>query len=336
MTWTKELKMPYTERQMDVLDSALDKESNAYILAKVFHDNSNSDKKKKKDKEANYHIELFRISQESTEIGITKVEIKDKFVQRLWLYESPDNFMVCAGLYNNGKDWKGTDGFVIFKMKKEGGIYDSSFHEIPVQILNDYVKNKTKKKNNDDEEDGEAQLQNFVLNKLQINSDGSLILMGEQFFIKTVKSPNDINVYFHYHDILAAKIDPAGRLAWITKIPKKQVGRKNPGGMSYKHLFANNKHYFLFLDNVKNYNLPPDEEPSKHSDGMGGYLTSYKVDDITGERENSSVFNVRDIEEMTIYQFATNRIVKTGEDEFIVEVYKKKKEDVMIKVKMKK
>jgi hypothetical protein len=335
--WNNELKMPYTERRMDVLDYTIDKEANAYILAKVFHDDSNDDKKRKKDTEANYHVELFRIKANSDKVQITKIENKEKFINRLWLYESPDDYMLCAGFYNKGKNADNVDGLITFKVKKEGGIYDSTSHEIPLEVLNEHVKNRTKKKNERKDEDGEAEFSNLILDKIEINKDGSIVLMGEQYFVKThyrANKINDIYYTYHYYDILVAKIDPAGKLAWMKKLPKKQVGLKGIGGMSYKHFFANNNHYLVFLDNVKNFNLPVDKTPALHSDGQGGYFTSYKNNDATGESVNSSIFNVRDIDDMTIYQFGINRILKTGEDEFAVEVYKKKTEDVMIKVKM--
>src|SRR5690606_27346075 len=54
--WANEYTMPYTERRMDVEDFAVDSDGNGYLLAKVFHDDSNKDKKKRKDEEANYHM----------------------------------------------------------------------------------------------------------------------------------------------------------------------------------------------------------------------------------------------------------------------------------------
>ncbi|HEU0136808.1 MAG TPA: hypothetical protein VFQ50_05915 [Flavobacterium sp.] len=159
--------------------------------------------------------------------------------------------------------------------------------------------------------------------------------MGEQYFKVVHRSAKHTYITYHYNDILITKIDAAGKLAWMKKLPKKQMGMKGLGGMSYKHFYANNHHYLVFLDNVKNFNLPVDKTPALHSDGQGGYFTSYKIDDTTGASINSSVFNVRDVEDMTIYQFAIGRIVETEDNAFMVEVYKKKKEDVMIKVTMK-
>ncbi|HEU0136807.1 MAG TPA: hypothetical protein VFQ50_05910, partial [Flavobacterium sp.] len=58
----------------------------------------------------------------STDINITKIEVKDKFISRLWLYESPDDYMVCAGFYNKGKTSRNADGIMVFKVKKDGAI----------------------------------------------------------------------------------------------------------------------------------------------------------------------------------------------------------------------
>ena len=66
----REIKMPYTERRMDNLDYQLDNEGNLYLLTKVFHDDSNDDKKRSKDELANYHLELFFIKNETNELKI--------------------------------------------------------------------------------------------------------------------------------------------------------------------------------------------------------------------------------------------------------------------------
>jgi hypothetical protein len=340
--WNNELKMPYTERRMDILDYTIDREANAYILAKVYHDDSNDDKKSRKDKEANYHVEMFRVAAGSDKIDITKIDVKDKFINGLWIYESPGDYMVCAGFYNNGKNFSAADGIMVFKARKQGGIFDTSFNEIPLDVINQNLKAKHKRKNEKKEkekdEDGEgpgAELQNLVMDKIQVNSDNSLVLVGEQYFrVAHYTSKGGVYYSYHYNDILVAKIDPAGSMAWIKKLPKKQTGMRGQGGMSYKHFFANNNHYLLYLDNIKNFNLPDDKTPALHSDGKGGYFTSYKINDATGDAVNSSVFDMRNVDDMTMYQFATNRILKISENEFVIEFYKKKKEDVMMKVKM--
>jgi hypothetical protein len=339
--WNNELKMPYTERRMDILDYTMDRQANTYILAKVFHDDSNDDKKRKRDKEANYHVELFRIPAGTNTIDITKIEVKDKFINGLWIYESPGDYMVCAGFYNNGKNFASADGMMVFKVKKDGEIYDKSFNEIPLEIVNQNLsgrqqrKNEKKEKKQEEEGEGEgAEVRAFVMDKIQVNSDGSLVLVGEQYYTVIHYSQKTTYVSYHYEDILLAKIDADGKMNWIKKLPKKQAGIRGLGGMSYKHFFVNDNHYVLYLDNVKNYNLPADKKPAVHSDGKGGYFTSYKINDTTGEATSGSVFDMRNVDDMTMYQFSVGRIIEISKDEFAIEFYKKKKEDVMMKVKM--
>lgn len=44
---------------------------------------------------------------------------------------------------------------------------------------------------------------------------------------------------------------------------------------------------------------------------------------------------MKDAKGMKLYQFAPSRTVQVGDEEFIFEAYKKKKEDVMVKVRLK-
>ncbi|MFP9115946.1 hypothetical protein ACLI1A_18560 [Flavobacterium sp. RHBU_3] len=333
--WRKELTMPYTERRMDLLDFTIDKDANAYLLAKVFHDDSNDDKKHKKDEKPNYHLEIFRVNAGSSNIDITKVDFQDKFLKKLTLYSHEDH-LICAGFYNKGKSTGSVDGIMLFKVKPDGVIYDSSSHEIPFEILNEFASKKAKKKNKKDEEDDEAEFANLDLDKLVIEKDGSVVFVGEQYYEVTVNTGKSVRIIDHYADMLISKVDASGKLAWMKRLPKHQVGSSGIGGMSYKHFYANDNHYIVYLDNVKNLNLPPDEYPAIHTDGAGGYLTSYKINDATGESVKSSILNVRDLTNISFHNFGVGKIVKAGEDAFIVEVANKEKQSVMLKVVMKK
>lgn len=337
-----EVTMPYTERRMNNLDYQLDKKGNLYLLTKIFHDDSNDEKKRRSDTEANYHVELFTIKSGSTKIDISKFENKDKFINKLWLFDTDKDFIVCGGFYSNSKSgFDDSDGIVAFKIKADGTIYDQSFHEIPTEVINQYESEKTKRKNEKKERKGDdPTFADLELRDMVVNADGSIVFVGEQYFVVThttysAQGGARTTYTYHYCDMLVSKIKADGSLAWMKKIPKNQSGARGKGGMSYKYFNANNNHFIVFLDNVKNIDLPLDKAPERHSDGHGGYLTAVKISDTDGSLSKGSILNARDVEDFKIYQFSTNRIVKTSENSFMLEVYKKKKEDIMIKVELK-
>jgi hypothetical protein len=337
--WSKEVKMPYTEKKMNNIDYSVDSKGNPYILTTVYDDNT-TDIKKGKDDKANYHIELLRINRNSNVIDITPISIKDKFINKIWLYEGAGNYMICAGYYNNGKDLSAADGVILLKVGSDGKTYDISSYEIPLEILNQYVSLRTQKKNEKADDNDKAQFAELELRELHIEKDGSILLIGEQHFItsRTYYSSSGGSrtvYYYHYNDLLITKIDASGKLAWMKKIPKRQVGMNGRGGMGYKYISDRDNHYFVFLDNEKNLNLSVDNAPASHSDGAGGFLTAYKLADSNGAMSKYSIFNTRDVQGIEIFQFTTSRIMPLSPGLFTVEAYKKKKEDILIKVLLK-
>jgi len=336
--WGNEFKMPYTERQMNLLDYAIDPEGNIYALVKKFHDDSNKDRKKKV---INYHLELFKYEKNTKALTTTKINIGDTYISDVGLYINDNKEIYCAGYYDKGKSNSGIDGVFVFKTTDIDNITDKNFYEIPVEVLNQYVKKKTQKKNNRKDKKGKADYEALELRKLFFYEDGSLAVIGEQYYVKVHTSTSSkgsvrTTYTYHYNDILISKINASGNLEWMKKIPKRQKGSRGLGGMSFTHFYTNNNHYFIYLDNIKNANLSMNKIPALHSDKMGGYLTSCKVSDFSGDVSKGSIFNSRRLKGgMAAHQFDTYRIVQTKDDEFVVEVYKKKKEDILIKVKIK-
>lgn len=348
--WNKDFKMPYTERRMDLLDYAIDTKGDGYMLAKIFKDDSNKDKKKKKDKNANYHLELFKLNKDNADIKKTRIELDNSFINELKLFESEKGFMYLAGYYNNGlrgkvnkghlfgkeEKKKNADGVVLFKFSLDGELVSKDSHEIPNEIINQYISDRSADRNEKRDDKEGLEFENLYLDNLILNSDGSVLLVGEQFRLIEKRTTKRVYYVYLYRNILVSKINADGSLAWMAKVPKNQVGKNGKGGMSYTYLHSKGNHHLIFLDNVKNMDLPLNEFPYKHSDGQGGYLTSYKINDASGSVSKGSVFDSRNLDNDTkAHQFNTNRILKTSEDTFIVEVYKKKKEDVLIKVEIK-
>jgi len=327
--WNEEVRMPYTESKMDNLDYYVNNKGDAFILTRVFTDNSHKMKVTKG--RANYRIELLKIVKGNTKIDKNAISLGARIINSIGLYQVNDNNLVLGGYYGKD-DARDADGLFVFNIDASGKIINKMTYEFPLSFLNQNATNKEERKNNRKGKD-EAEFGNLHMKKIVVSDDGSVTLIGEQAYFKIHINAKRIDVDFYYRDMVISKIDAGGKLLWNKRLPKFQHGR-NTGrmDMSFDHFMGNGNHYFLFLDNERNRDLAPDESPKIHQSGAGGWLTAYKVDAETGYVTKSYLLNSREVNDISIYQFNTNRISEISGNEFIFEVYKKQKEDVLIKV----
>ena len=337
----KEIKMPYTERRIKNLDYQIDGKGNLFLLSKVFHDDSQEDKKSKSDTEANYHIEIFTVKLGSDKIIIAKLEDKDKFVNSLQLFDDQKSSgIIAGGYYSNGKGKNfqdNSDGVLTFKVKEDGSIADKNYYDIPVEIINQYESTKTKNRNERKEENGEGAKFTFLkLKNLKLLEDGSIVLIGEQFIENTQNSLNGGGqiTTIKYNDILVAKINSDGKLGWMRKVPKQQFGFAANDG-TFKFLSTSDNLFLLYLDNIKNIDLTPDQEPVRHINGEGGYLTSVKMDLADGSFTKTSILNTRDVENFKLQRFSPFNTVDLNDNSFVIEAPRSKTEEVMVKITLK-
>ncbi len=331
--WKEEVMMPYSEKKMDILKKTVDKNANVLLVAKVFKDNSTDDKKSKQGP-ANYQIEVLKIAAGTKSVQKTSIDVGDKFIKYINIFEIA-NKIACSGYFANGKDMDAIAGVFLFKLSIDGIVEDTKFYEIPLEILkmNISKNEKAKAEKSKDKSNSLTDIDNLELSQVIVIGDGSVILIGEQVF---TTSGGD-SFHFHYDNMLITKINADGTLAWMKKLPKRQTGTQGQRGMSffYDYNSKSDAHNFLFLDNEKNKTLGSDEVPAEHTDGAGGFLTSYSVDHKTGKVNKSYIFDVKMVKGIPIFQFQVDRIFANNLDEYFMEVYKKEKEDVLIKLFLK-
>ncbi len=329
--------MPYTEAKMDELGFTVDSRGNTYLLAKVYE----GEKKRVKDDEGFvlYTLEMIKFDVATQEMTKSKLVLPERHIASIDLKETNDQQMLAVGYFANGSRKEiGVDGVFFAKVNAAGELTNMKSYEIPLEILNqNATKRELKNNKKKEEKDGKgAQLANLLYDDIEIYPDGSMLIVGEQFHVvvHTVSNGKTTSTYYtyHYDDILATRIAADGSLLWMKRLPKEQRGGAAVGGMSYKLIRTNNSFYFLYLDNLKNLNLPADQDPETHVDGQGGFLTSYKIDDITGKVTKLSIFDMRDVGGIEVFQFSPRRLFQSAPGEFMTEVYKKKKEDILIKI----
>ena len=165
------------------------------------------------------------------------------------------------------------------------------------------------------------------------------MVIGEVDYVRNEMYGTSQQSVRHFGNMVMTKIGADGKLIWEKKLPKNQACISNSVasveslGMFYAK--GAGSHYILFVDNRKNANLTLDQPAVPHKGGLGGYLTAYKVDDATGNVEKHLILDLTNINGQKAYQFRVNRILEVIDKTFALEVYIKKKQDMMVRMKIK-
>lgn len=299
--WGNVFTMPYTEAVMDNLDFSIDSKGNAYVLAKVY----DSDSRKEKDKSTGapaYHFEIMKFSKDNKKIGITNISLEDYFIRETSLIENSLNELIVACTYSKRSKGRGTDGVFLATLDQAGKLsnFKKGYYEFPLEDLKKFesARSKRKMERKDDYEAPNLHVRNVV-----VEPDGGVFLACEESYRVTTTTYNGISwttyTTYYYEDMLGTKIDGAGKFEWLRKIPKKQMGTRGRGTMSFKLVSDASGYYFLYLDNLKNLNMDDNDVPKTHVDGLGGQVMVSKLD-RSGVLSKDLLFDTRE-EEMMIF-----------------------------------
>ncbi len=304
--WSKpNVKMPYTENKLSIIDFHGDKDGNFLLLSKVFNDEST---KEIVDNAPNFHYEILKFSKDANGRSIN-FNFDDKYVSQIIIFEDPKFNIVCSGFYAN-KDKNGklkankskVDGSFILKLNAASDKmekFQQGFYEIPNEVFREYEKGIAAKKLEKGNEKGEDQsAYNILLRKVIFNEDGSAVLVGEEYYRSVVTHNNGRNITYTYHyyfkDVLVQYIGKDGAQSWVKKVPKNQHGINSTWGLSVRVLPYKGSNYLFFLDDMKNINLPKDKAPVTHIAGWGGVLMAVRLDEV-GEMKKTKVFDTREV-----------------------------------------
>lgn len=298
--YNAEIEMPYSEYDMNILDYEIDSRGNIYLLASVRINNSlDGEVSREKDAKNQYRYELIRVNQSNNTLQAIKINLQNKYVKSAILSEDLNHDIVISGYYSDMKNSSGSNGAYITRLEYENNsVKDvrTTYCEFPSEILKAYESERTKRKMEKKEDKGQdLEASNLSLDKVVFYPDGSVMVIGEEYYVIQHTYYNGRSTYttytYYYNAILVLKADKNGNTLWCNKIPKFQSG-SGTADLSYHHHNYNGEDYFFYLDNIKNLNLPLTEAPAPHSAGAGGYLTCVKIDK-NGKMDKSSIFDIR-------------------------------------------
>ena len=348
--WGKDVEMPYTEARMDNIDYAIGSNGDVFILTEVMKEGET----RKFDREGNpnFDNQLIAISESGVDVNASEINVQGKFVTQASFFEGKDDALMIAGFYGNKRGIQ-TDGIFYCSLTKDGKQADFKNFEIPLELIKQYMSQRNQERLERKEDKGkDLGMTNMVLRDILIHDDGSIFFAAEKYYVVvTTDSKTGSTRYdYYFEEMLAAKLDKNGELVYMKKLPKRQHSSSGGSGfgfgsfigvsflrnseLSYKLVQSKDHYYIMFLDNVKNLELDENKVPARHEQGKGGFLTAYQINKTSGAVKKLSILDTRDAQGYELFQFSPKRIVELGNNEFGVEFYIKKKQDMMIRIKI--
>ncbi|MEX1003281.1 MAG: hypothetical protein WDZ35_14270 [Crocinitomicaceae bacterium] len=208
--------------------------------------------------EIKHHI--FEVS-EGGKLNDYLIDLQEKYIYDYTYETNPEGNLVCSGFYGEPKRDGVAGGFFLRINKVSRAIEEASFKDFPLEFItagwSDRSKKKAKKRK--DKGKGNPTLYSYDIRNVVALDDGGAILTAEQYYVRVV-TYRDANgntrttYYYYYNDIIVMKLNNSGKFDWYAKIPKFQVST-NDGGYysSYSFHVGKEKLYFMFNDNIKNF-----------------------------------------------------------------------------------
>jgi len=287
--WGGEFEMPYTEYRIKKPEFSVDPTGNVSMVAEIRGEGDVAD-----------HYEVMQFKKGSATPVISKVETANFFITEPKLVYNPVHGMMFVATYSKTKETISPNGiFVATLSNAKAEKFKQGLYDFPVEEIKKF---ETKGKQEKLERD--PKVKGLHLIELDVNSKGDLFIRCEELFYD-----GDTNLY---DNMYCMKINAAGNMEWTRKLPKKVINGENK---SMVKVLENESGYYLFyLDNIKNKDLPEDQEPAKHNNSFGGYLVMTHISNtgvVTKEwLQNMALEEVR-LNPATLYKMPGGKFMAT-------------------------
>jgi hypothetical protein len=334
MIYDKEVELPELNKDVSIVDYDIDNDGNVYALAMI---NEKKDKtsNSKSEKVNNYTYKFFIARKESDEFIEYEFDI-ERYINSM-TFSVQDGEIFCSGFWGKNNSYD-ISGVYTLKLDAENGeelVQD--VYEFDDEFVNEfYTEGQVEKA---EKRGAELDVPLIDLNHFEVLPDGSAILIGEQFYTRTVcysdgKGGQTCRTYYYYNDIVATRIDPAGEILWSKKIPKKSVSGGGIGHLRYYYTHLKGTLYFFYNDHpdnfdqtdLKKYKSTPSYLPQLFSKkGCDFVCTSINIE---GEAEKILVHNSA----TDFYTVAPISLSKLDNEHLIGEAYMKGGKEMLVRL----
>jgi hypothetical protein len=270
--------LPFKDEEMYLEQKIVDENANVYFLLKVRDPNHNWSK-----------LTVVRYRKSEKTPDIIPVGLGDKQPQSFKLTEDLAGHINLMGYYfQNEKAIIG--GMYLFQLNAQGKAFENigkGFYELPESLMIAYeTSHAIKKSEKGIQVNSKDKLRSSSLGITEFitHSDGSRTIIGEVHKSDDVFSTHSSATIYDYDDLVIARLNPAGEMIWVKRLPKNQQYIPNgilqgiSGACSYKAIVQGNNLYLLYMDTPKNEKSDPNETPVQFTLGEKASFYCVKYD----------------------------------------------------------
>lgn len=309
--WTNELLLPYNRKFFHFYDFILDNEGNFHLLGEKYTKGTVRRDKGK----SNYYFNLWSIFDKGMRLVKNEISLNDQFISDLKFELDSDNNLIGLGFYSDNTSYT-AKGLYYLKYEKETG---RELKDTLINFSNHLLEKNQFRTSNKKENSQLNELYNFSIHHLLIDSNNYLKIIAEQDFKKKYASQktaylnnwdptrlkrsnngtfsqenlDNSRTNFINNNIIILKLHPNGDVIWSETIGKRQVAHSEENQFTSYVLHQNKDDlYFVYNDNIKNYN-PEKEYFLNFSFGKNGIVTMTKLDNF-GAQSKTPLYFVKD------------------------------------------
>jgi hypothetical protein len=320
--WSKEVRLPYEDELFDLESFRVDNDGDVYLLGLIYNDK----RKSKRRGAPNYKYQVFAYRDKGKTLKEYPISLPDKFLTDMQIEVLNNKNLICAGFYSEKGTYsiRGTYFLTVDAANKD--IKTKSFKEFGIEfITQNMTENQAAKTKRKEERGEENELFEYDLDKLLVGKDGSAVLLGEQYYVNTVTHTRFINgrsesystTHYYYNDIIAVKINPAGKIEWAEKIAKRQHTTDDGGFYSsYTMAVIKGSICFIFNDNPKNLDYTGIGKVFNYHGGQESLIMLVNLDQ-SGKQKRQPLFRSLDVEVIArpkvCEQITNNEVILFGQ-----------------------
>ncbi len=336
LLWKRKVTLPYSSDRIQNEDFAIGNDGNFYMTASIF----NSESKDKNKLENTYHTEVFRVTEEKgSEIIKSKIDISGRSITDAVIEVDGAGKMKVSGFYANSNNKEEVSGVFSATLSDNGIVSSIIKSDIPLETLQSLALKREERVNEGTQKENDLKdLERLKINDIIFNSDGSTTFLGEQRFVEsftTSSSSGSRTTYkYYYRDIFVLKLGADNTMIWMHKLPKYQMGTISKRSMSYLNFENDGKLYLFYIDDFTNLKRSFDETPTRYFDGKKEfiYLTSYVIDNATGEVTKEAILTGSDIRNARLDVLELTKAAVLPNKSMIMEAYDGKKNNLLLKI----